>query len=103
MFRITLALVVGLAAAVPTAAQDFNYVPGWANTYNHSQVGQSAEPRELQPCRYDMLPRSEQRRLHELATAKVQEVGKEAAMPWIDRQSDEVIAQMVEAGICRGS
>ncbi|MEO3999682.1 hypothetical protein [Mesorhizobium sp. CAU 1732] len=32
----------------------------------------------------------------------MQEVGKEPAMPWIDRLSDAVIAQKVEAGKCRG-
>jgi hypothetical protein len=103
MLKITLALVVGFAAAAPVAAQDFNYVPGWANTYNHSRIGEPAEPRELQPCRFDMLSRSEQRRLQNLARAKVREVGEEAAMPWINRQSDDVIAQMVEAGKCRGN
>jgi hypothetical protein len=50
-----------------------------------------------------MLPRSEQQRLHEVATAKIEELGEEAAMAWIDRQSTAVIAQMVEAGQCRGN
>nr|WP_314262321.1 hypothetical protein [uncultured Devosia sp.] len=99
--RISLVLLLGSVFVAPADAQDFNYVPGWVNTYNHSQVGNSAEPPGLQPCRYDMLPRSEQRRLHEQATAKVEELGEEAAAAWIDRQSESVIAQMVEAGKCR--
>lgn len=99
--KIALALIPGFAPAAPASAQDFNYVPGWVNTYNHSQVGKPAEPRELEQCRFDMLPRSQQRRLNEQALANVQEIGMEAARPWIDRRSNAVIAQMVEAGKCQ--
>jgi hypothetical protein len=98
-----LTLFLGFAAVAPASAQNFNYVPGWVNTYNHLQVGELTGPDELQPCRYDMLPRSEQQRLHEVATAKIEELGEEAAMAWIDRQSTAVIAQMVEAAQCRGN
>lgn len=101
--EVTVVLGVVMQVTGLATAQDFNYVPGWVNTYNHSQVGRSEQSGELPPCRFDMLPRSEQQRLHDLARAKVAEVGKEAAMPWIDRQSETVIAQMVEAGTCRSN
>ena len=47
-----------------------------------------------------MLPGDEQQRLHDIATARVRDVGEDAAMPWIDKQSRETIAEMVEAGLC---
>lgn len=103
MFKITCTLFVGFLTLSTAAAQDFNYVPGWANTYNHSRVGQPADPSEIEPCRFSMLAQSERRRLHELAHAKIAEVGMEAALPWIDAQSEASIARMVAEGLCRGN
>ena len=69
--KIAVDLISGFAAGAPASAQNFNYLPGRVKTYNNSQVGKPTEPGELERCRFDMLPRREQRRLNEQALAKV--------------------------------
>ena len=100
------AMFAAMAIAVPALAQDFNYTPGWSNTHNFNRLhergtGKSRTNKHLKPCRFDMLPTSQQRALQKQATAKIAEVGRKAAMPWIDQQSKRTIASMEARGICR--
>lgn len=98
-----LSLVVVFSS--PILAQDFNYTPGWSNTQNfnrlHKRSSDASQPRQLELCRFNMLPRSEQRLLQQRALAKIDEVGEQAAMPWINQQSETAIAQMVADGLCK--
>lgn len=100
-------LVLSFVLSLPVSvlAQDFNYTPGWSNTQNFNRLRErlsdASQLGQLELCRFDMLPRSEQRRLQQRALAKIDEVGEQAAMPWIDQQSETAIAQMVEDGLCK--
>lgn len=100
-----IALATAALIYVPASAQDFNYTPGWSNTQNfnrlHGRSGTSNQRRNLQPCRFNMLPLPEQRQLQQRAHTRIAQVGKAAAMPWINRQSERAIAQMVKDGRCR--
>jgi hypothetical protein len=60
MSRYMIALIVAMSATT-VHAQDFNFTPGWANTYNFNRLnsgsGGDSEPPELELCRFDMLPK----------------------------------------------